>query len=183
MASILETPDRFLGTERQIPAGTHEFNRGIYMTGTRTVETADEPLVVVHPFYIEKAVYGGCKTVPTPDIYLPKLEKLVATYEGPIITLEESPTIKKTAKRYLHANRTNDSYFIKTRYADPVPAEILLADLVEFLKSFKPQKLKLAGGFLHNQSVPGCLGAMADYLAGQGFWTRILEDCTFSYLP
>ncbi|MBR9683791.1 hypothetical protein GOV03_04605 [Candidatus Woesearchaeota archaeon] len=133
------------------------------------------PVLAVHPYFL------------IPDLrsvdefhsdYLNNFERLISTYDGPLITLESSASLKKTAARYQHLGRTENTIFIKTFSNTPQPRRMSWDDCLAFLKQFEEPFL-LVGGYFRGE-YGGCLGATKGQLDRKKIKCMVLEEITFS---
>jgi|SRR3989338_1641522 len=133
-------------------------------------------VVAVHPYY---------QSHPE-NSYLQGLNALIASQNGPLITLEESDKLSSTMKRYRELGRKKGAYFIETN-----PAELSFDDVAEFIRYFRKTPVTLIGGYYSIDTVcselllprlmNGCMGKTVYELARRGIDVEIPLELTFSW--
>lgn len=137
----------------------------ISLDGYRS-KTPSQLVVAVHPYY-------GCEYFVDEDTDFPldyprRMDELMKTYDGPIVTLEGVTTLDRTVSRCLRLGRLEDRVFVATQTHSPEP----LAGwerLIGLVRRFKGRPLRFVGGYLfQTHSMPGCLGRTADRFRDTG---------------
>jgi hypothetical protein len=156
--------------------------RGFYSLDGFDIYPAKEVGIIVHPFFIfTDDILANPNSYA--KSYLENFYGFLDAFEGPVLTLEEGNRIKKTMDKYRKTNRTFNRFFVKTEDCNPDPTEIKWNDITNFVKAFKPKKLKAAGGYYnyypHSNDYTGCLGFTINTLKEDFKDIEIVEGCTF----
>ena len=171
----------------------NEIRPGIYSLDGYNPGNDIEPVFALHPFYKALGYFRQTgdfralveKRMPLQAEYVKRLENIVKNHGGPIIILEECSNMKKTAGHFERLGRSKDAYFIETKADLPELKEISWGCLIDFLREFKGNPVKLAGGcFIESAKYGhvGCLAVAAEKL-GKKMPIEIIKEATFSYLP
>ncbi len=160
-------------------AEVNVLKKGIYSLDGFEICPAEEFGVIVHPFSI-----FSVKDIVNPKKYTKNYLKnfygFLNEFEGPVLTLEEEYMLEGTINRYKERNRTFNRFFVKSRNADPDPIEIGWEDVNSFIKNFKPQKIKVAGGrYYDGLERIGCLDFTIITLRKDFKNIEIVDSCTF----
>lgn len=161
-----------------------QVTKGIYSLDGFEIEYAEEFAVVVHPFCIfpEDGIYYYPNSYR--KSYRQNLYKFLDTFTGPVLTLEEGRSMKKTLKKYKKSNHVFNRFFVVTKENDPPePKEIGWEDVTEFIKEFKPKKLKALGGYYDTfeefDDCSGCLTTTIKRLSRDFKDIELIEGCIF----
>lgn len=164
---------------------------GIYSLDGYNPGNEHSPIVAVHPFF--GCLADFCLKEPFRQIakqrlpehvdYIEKIEEIIRTHPGPIITLEEHRKLNNTAVYFSEIGRTENSYFIGTWEAAAEPNEMKWKDLMQFLKEFKGRPVELVGGyysFIGNFGYSGCVNVTAKELQKSKIPFKVMEEAVFS---
>lgn len=171
-----------------------EIKKGIYSLDGYNPDNKQNVIVTVHPFYdvlrafcssnehkrkLAEHVLRECVD------YINTIEEIIKTYGGPIITLEEERNIHETAEYFADIGPKKDRYFIETKKDRPTPLDILWTDVVDFIRNFRCDSIRMMGGYIliKKGEIRGCLGSVAGGLAEKRFNVEMIKGATFSELP
>lgn len=174
LSELIKHYRKIIGKENTHP---NSLRKGFYSLNGFDICPVEELAVVVHPFF---DIYEN-------PPYLMNFYKFLNSFSYPILTLEEGNKLEETMDKYRKSNITSNRFFIKTEDSNPDPTEITWNDVANFVKEFKPKKLKAAGGYYSIYSddlkgdieYGGCLGGAIDILRKAFNNIEVVEGCTF----
>lgn len=117
-----------------------ELSEGLYGFEEPSFDSSKPLVIGVHPFY-----YRNDKKEENQQ-YVQGVERLVLEHDGPIMILEESPLLEKTAKEIEKFGRTNGIFFVNTQENSPNPAELYWKELFDYVNRLSNGEVRLFGG-------------------------------------
>ena len=160
--------------------GLTRINKGVYSMDGKPIQTEENPVVAVHPFY-RKFHYSNPQ-----DEYLQRLNEFISSRQGPIVTFEEHSRINRTHEHYSHLGVKKNRLFIRTKPSTPDPIDITWGRVVNYLDRLRGGRpIEIMGGFFYRRGDPfqewtGCLGCVARKLKERDIPLVFLDDLIFS---
>lgn len=156
---------------------THSRFKGIKYIDLNSYLESEPLLILMHPFYDEKAMSKS---------YIGNLREVISEYDGPILTMEDEISFKDTFNFVKDLYPLSARFFVKTNCADIKLKSVSKSSFYTFLKEHTfDNKLGLMGGYYNNNDKShyesGCLGSLDFELQQKGFETFIVEGCIYSH--
>ncbi len=137
--------------KNSLPEGLIEIHPKVYSMSGQPTPTRENLVVAIHPFYTNPYLSHKMSYTSTDSTknYFERLNHLLSTKEGTIITLEEAKKLQKTLNHFRTIGTIKNRLFIRTKNTEYTTKDMDFSELARYVESLRDGRtVDLIGGYL-----------------------------------